>query len=104
MVNAQHQTPVWNFKIWLWTVPNIVDVSFPFAIEGRTRPDQEHWVDAIFSASSKIWHKFHILFFALQTPFQGLECKSTKMFACRIAFEAHLLNSFQHGGKVGEVV
>lgn len=104
MVNAQHQTPVWNFKIWLWTVPNIVDVSFPFAIEGRTRPDQEHWVDAIFRVSSKIWHKFHILFFALQTPFQGLECKSTKMFACRIAFEAHLLNSFQHGGKVGEVV
>lgn len=98
--NAQHQTLAWNFQTWLWTLPqNITDMSFPLAAEG-SRSDQECWVGVIFRASSKIWHN---LPFALQMPLQGLQCKSTKIFACRSLFEAHLLNGFQYGGKVGKV-
>ena len=82
---------------------NIKVVSFPLVIEERSRSDQECRVDAIFRASSKIWHKLHNLSFALQMLLQGLQCKSTKIFACRSLFESHLLNGFQYGGKVGKV-
>lgn len=79
---------------------NIKDASSPFAVEERSRSDQECRVDAILRASLKMWHKFHNLTFALQMPLQGLECKITKMFACKRLSEAHLLNGFQYGGKI----
>lgn len=77
------------------------DVSFPLAIEERSRSDQEWRVDAIFKASSKIWHELYNLSFPLHMPLQGLQCKSTRILACRILFEVHLLNGFQYAGEVG---
>lgn len=104
LTNAHHQTLAWNIKTWLWVLPQtITDVSVPLATEERSRSDQECRVDAIFRASSKIWYKWHNLSIALQMPLQGLQYKSTKIFAYRSLFEAQLLNGFQYGAKVGKV-
>lgn len=99
LTNTHHQILAWNSKTWLWSLcQNIRDVFFSLAIDMI----KNYRVDAIFRASSKIWLKDHNLSFAVPKPPACLQWKKPKNLDKSLS-EAHILNGFQCGGKVGKV-